>query len=184
MRRMGAMMVNYRQVFGGYFAVACIAALVSGGAVFGIARLDFKAKLSVSELGHQMALSAISAQAFIDANEKLAQLKKAQETLHQLDVTYSQRLLNEQNESQRLRDDLLTERRRVQFASADLATCELTINHTARAGSVGDVATVGLTRKGGLIVHDIRTGIKQDRAKISYLQGYIRDVVDQCKGAK
>lgn len=178
------MMVNYRQVFGGYFTVACIAALVSGGAVFGIARLDCKAKLSVSELGHQMALNAISAQAFIDANEKLAQLKKAQEALHQLDMTYNQRLLDEQNKSQRLRDDLLAERRRVQFASADLATCELTINHTARAGSVGDAATVGLTRKGGLIVLDIRTGIQRDRAKISYLQGYIRDVVDQCKGAK
>lgn len=184
MRRMGAVMVNYRQVFGGYLAVAFIAALVSGGAVFGIARMDFKAKLSVSELGHQMALSAISAQAFIDANEKLALLKKAQDTLHQLDVTYNQRLLNEQNESQRLRDDLLTERRRVRFASADLATCELSLNHTARAGSVGDAATIGLTRKGGLIVHDIRTGIQRDRAKISYLQGYIRDVVDQCKGAK
>ncbi|UNH25934.1 lysis protein [Moellerella wisconsensis] len=177
-------MVNYRHVLGGYLVVAFIAALVSGGAVFSIARLDFKTKLSVSELGHQMALSAISAQAFIDANEKLAQLKKAQESLHQLDVAYNQRLLDEQNKSQRLRDDLLTERRRVRFASADLATCEFTINHTARAGSVGDGTTVGLTRKGGLIVHDIRTGIKQDRAKISYLQGYIRDVVDQCKGTK
>lgn len=174
------MMMSYRHVLLGYLAVT----LISGGASVGITRLVYQSKLDATELGHQMALSAISAQAFIDANKKLAQLKKAQETLHQLDVTYNQRLLDEQNESQRLRDDLLTERRRVQFASADLATCELTINHTARAGSVGDAATVGLTRKGGLIVHDIRTGIKQDRAKISYLQGYIRDVVDQCKGAK
>ncbi|WP_273826867.1 lysis system i-spanin subunit Rz [Providencia rettgeri] len=174
------MMVSYRHVLLGYLAVA----LISGGASVGITRLVYQSKLDATELGHQMALNAISTQAFIDATEKLAQLKKAQETLHQLDMTYNQRLLDEQNESQRLRDDLLTERRRVQFASADLATCELTINHTARTGSVGDAATVGLTRKGGLIVHDIRTGIQRDRAKISYLQGYIRDVVDQCKGVK
>ena len=81
---MGAVMVNYRQVFGGYLAVAFIAALVSGGAVFGIARLDFKAKLSVSELGHQMALSAISAQAFIDANEKLIRTWFLQRFVHLL----------------------------------------------------------------------------------------------------
>ncbi|WP_272675379.1 lysis system i-spanin subunit Rz [Providencia sp. PROV092] len=173
-------MVNYCQVLLGYLAVA----LISGGVSVGITRLVYQSKLDATELGYQMALNAISTQAFIDATEKLAQLKKAQETLHQLDMTYNQRLLDEQNKSQRLRDDLLTERRRVQFASADLATCELTINHTARAGSLGDAATVGLTRKGGFIVHDIRTGIQRDRAKISYLQGYIRDVVDQCKGVR
>lgn len=170
-------MVSYRHVLLGYLTVS----LIIGGTAVGITRLIYQSKLDATELGHQMALSAISTQAFIDANEKLSQLKKAQETLHQLDVTYNQRLLNEQNESQRLRDDLLTERRRVQFASADLATCQLTINHTASTGRVGDAATVGLTRKGGLIVHDLRAGIKRDRAKISYLQGYICDVVKQCK---
>lgn len=171
------MMVSYHHVLLGYLAIA----LISGGAAVGITRLVYQSKLDATELGHQMALNAISAQAFIDATEKLAQLQKAQNTAHQLNVTYSQRLLDEQNDSQRLRDDLLTERRRVRFASADLATCQLTINNTARTSSVGDVAAVGLTRKGGLIVHDIRTGIKRDRAKISYLQGYIRDVIDQCK---
>ncbi|MTC57444.1 MULTISPECIES: lysis system i-spanin subunit Rz [Providencia] len=170
-------MVSYRHVLLGCFSVA----LISGGAAFGITRLVYQSKLDATKLGHQMTLNALSTQAFIDAAEKLAQLQKAQASLHQLDVAYNQRLLDEQNGSQRLRDDLLTERRRVRFANADLATCELAINHTARTGSVGDVATVGLTRKGGLIVHDLRAGIQQDRAKISYLQSYIHDVVKQCK---
>ncbi|MDD9341756.1 MAG: lysis system i-spanin subunit Rz [Providencia heimbachae] len=156
-------------------------ALISSGATYGITQLVYQSKLNVTNLGHQMAMNAIAVQAFIDTSEKLARLQRAQQTLHELNKTYSERLANEKNESQRLRDDLLSERRRVQFASADLATCQLTINHTATTGIVGDGATVGLTRKGGLIVHDIRIGIKEDRAKISYLQRYIRDVVNQCK---
>ncbi|BBG58870.1 bacteriophage lysis protein [Providencia rustigianii] len=174
------MMSSNRHALLAYIAVG----LVSGSMVFGATRLIYQSKLDATVLGHQMALNAISAQAFMDASDKLAQLQEAQSKLHQLDVTYNQRLSDEQNVSQSLRDDLLTERRRVRFASTDLATCKLAISSATSTSSVGDVASVGLTRKGGLIVHDIRTGIQQDRAKITYLQNYIVDIVNQCKVAK
>ncbi|MEY0304012.1 lysis system i-spanin subunit Rz [Providencia manganoxydans] len=155
--------------------------LFSIGGAFSISRMAYQSQLNSIKLGHQMALNAIAVQAFLDSSEKLARLHRAQQTLHELNQTFDERLANEKHESQRLRDDLLVERRRVQFASADLATCQLIRTDIASAGSVGDVATVGLTAKAGLLVHDIRTGIQQDHNKIAYLQGYIRDVVKQCK---
>lgn len=165
-----------------YTVLICVVvALIGSGTTFSISRMAYQSQLNSTKLGHQMALNAIAVQAFLDSSEKLARLHRAQQALHELNQTFDEQLANEKHESQRLRDDLLVERRRVQFASADLATCQLIRTDIASAGSVGDVATVGLTAKAGLLVHDIRTGIQQDHNKIAYLQGYIRDVVKQCK---
>lgn len=163
------------------FIRGALLVLFSALITFSVTRLTYQSRLNAEKLSHQMALNAITAEAFLATKDTLAQLKHAQEKHHQLDEIYLQRLSDEQNESQRLRDDLLTERRVVQFAKADLATCELTRNRTARTGSVGNDATVRLTQKAGLLVHDLRTDIQHDHAKITYLQGYIRDVVNQCK---
>ena len=166
------------------FVRGVILVLLSVLITFSVTRLTYQARLNAEKLSHQMALNAITTEAFLNTKNTLAQLNQAQKKQHQLDITYQQRLSDEQQNQQRLRDDLLTERRVVQFAKADLATCELTRAHTARPGSVGDDAPIRLTRKGGLIVQDLRTGIEQDRAKITYLQGYICDVVRQCEAVK
>lgn len=163
------------------FVRGVLLVLLSFIVTFSVTSSRYQARLNAEKLSHQMALNAITTEAFLTTKDTLAQLKRAQEKHHQLDEIYLQRLSDEQNESQRLRNDLLTERRVVQFAKADLATCELTRNRTARTGSVGNDATVRLTQKAGLLVHDLRTDIQHDHAKITYLQGYIRDVVNQCR---
>lgn len=177
MWKLGAMMNTPRLPLMGYVLIGLMCAI----ATFLVTKLVYQSKLDATNLSHQLALNLVTAQAFLDTTEKLHRQQKAQKTLQELNNQYSKDLENERNESQRLRDDLFNERRRVQFASADLATCELTGTYLTGAGGMGDASPVGLTRKGGLLVHDIRRGIKEDRAKITYLQRYITDVVKQCK---
>ena len=49
---------------------------------------------------------------------------------------------------------------------------------TAAAGSVGDGAGIELAPAAGLDVLDLREALIRDRAKIEYLQGYVRKITE------
>ena len=65
---------------------------------------------------------------------------------------------------------------RVRYVAASCPSPDLPA--TAATGSVGDGAGVELTPKAGLDVLDLREALIRDRAKIDYLQGYIRKITE------
>ncbi|MEQ1965428.1 lysis protein [Xenorhabdus khoisanae] len=92
--------------------------------------------------------------------------------LHELDTRHSQELANAKTEIDTLRADVAAGRRKLRIK----ATCP--VSETVTSGSVGDAGTVELTGETGSTVLDIRAGIINDRAKLRYLQDYIRS---QCQ---
>ncbi len=129
---------------------------------------------------HAKDLKAISDKAQEDTQKALNRLSESQRQVNALDKTYSEKLRHAQNANQLLRGDLVSGSRRLQFARADLATCQLTASHNRTTAGLDDAATVRLSGEAGLTIHDIRTGIISDRTKLSGLQDYVRDVVREC----
>ncbi|WP_426576030.1 lysis protein [Xenorhabdus stockiae] len=88
--------------------------------------------------------------------------------LHELDTKHTQELANAKTEIDRLRADIAAGRRKLRIQ----ATCP--VREATSSGSVGTPTSVELTGETGSTVLDIREGIINDRAKLSYLQEYIR----------
>ena len=65
---------------------------------------------------------------------------------------------------------------RVRYVAARCPSPDLPA--TAATGSVGDGAGVELTPKAGLDVLDLREALIRDRAKIEYLQAYVRKITE------
>ncbi|MDE9545169.1 lysis protein [Xenorhabdus bovienii] len=108
----------------------------------------------------------------ITENQQLADTINYQNThiemLHELDSKHTQELANAKTEIDTLRADVAAGRRKLRIQ----ATCP--VSETPSSGSVGDAITVELTGETGSTVLDIREGIINDRAKLRYLQRYIR----------
>ncbi|WP_340619135.1 lysis protein, partial [Xenorhabdus entomophaga] len=88
--------------------------------------------------------------------------------LHELDTRHTQELANAKIEIDTLRADVAAGRRKLRIK----ATCP--VRETATSGSVDDATAVELTGETGSTVLDIREGIINDRAKLRYLQDYVR----------
>ncbi|PHM52824.1 lysis protein [Xenorhabdus sp. KK7.4] len=88
--------------------------------------------------------------------------------LHELDSKHTQELANAKTEIDTLRADVAAGRRKLRIQ----ATCP--VREATSSGSVGTPTSVELTGETGSTVLDIREGIINDRAKLSYLQEYIR----------
>ena len=101
--------------------------------------------------------------------------------LASLDETTTGKLTDAQQENERLRrlygaaDD---ERKRLRI-EVRIARNDATVSAATGPGSVGDAASVELSAAAGSAVWDIRRAMIEDRAKIDYLQGYIRTVTTQ-----
>lgn len=142
---------------------------------------SFTREISQLKARHAGDLKAMSDKAQEDTQKALNRLSESQRQVQALDKTYTEKLRNEAIINQRLRADLTSGNRRLQFARADLATCQLTAGDHRTTAGVDDGATVRLSGEAGLIIHDIRTGILSDRTKLSGLQDYVRDVVRECR---
>ena len=94
--------------------------------------------------------------------------------LTQLGQKSSEDLANEKQKAKALADAVNSGTRKLRITSANLATCQLTKGSQESTGSMGNAASIELSREGGRIVSDIRVGIIEDRAKIKYLQEYIK----------
>ena len=67
---------------------------------------------------------------------------------------------------------------RVRYVRAQCPNPSADLPATATTGSVGDGAGVELAPAAGLDVLDLREALIRDRAKIEYLQGYIRKITE------
>ncbi|WP_099131694.1 MULTISPECIES: lysis system i-spanin subunit Rz [Xenorhabdus] len=130
---------------------------------------------------HAAQLVAINQKVHSETLAAIQQMKDAQNRAAQLDEYYSGKLAHVTEKNAALRADIIAGHRRVQIATANLATCQLTQNRDTRPRRMGDGTQVELTAKAGRAIYDIRTGIIKDQAKLDYLQQYVRDVVRQCK---
>uniref|UniRef100_UPI003BF617DD lysis protein n=1 Tax=Xenorhabdus entomophaga TaxID=3136257 RepID=UPI003BF617DD len=86
---------------------------------------------------------------------------------------HTQELANAKIEIDTLRADVAAGRRKLRIK----ATCP--VSETVTSVSVGATTTVELTGETGSTVLDIRAGIINDRAKLRYLQDYIKTECQQ-----
>ena len=129
---------------------------------------------------------AITTKAQQDTAAALQRTKDAQTAAAALDAEWQEKYDNALKENADLRGDVSSGNRRVRILTANLATAELAARQHAASGnsstgSVGDAAGVELSAAAGQRVLDIRAGIISDQAKLTYLQGYVRGVVNMCK---
>ncbi|OKP02596.1 lysis protein [Xenorhabdus eapokensis] len=89
--------------------------------------------------------------------------------LHELDTRHTQELAHAKTEIDTLRADVAAGRRKLRIQAA----CP-SVSKTVTSGSVVNATTVELSRETGQAVLDIREGIINDRAKLRYLQEYVR----------
>lgn len=128
------------------------------------------------------------------------------ETLRQTAEANAAVILKQQQESQALADELAgwdksttgkltdaqqeNERLRRLYGAADderkrlrievvVARNDATVSAATGSGSVGDATSVELSPAAGSAVWDLRKMMIEDRAKIDYLQGFIRTVTTQ-----
>ncbi|EDX0898914.1 lysis protein [Salmonella enterica subsp. enterica] len=105
------------------------------------------------------------------ANATITDMTKRQRDAAALDAKYTKELADAQTRNTDLQRRLASGGRvRVKGRCAVPASTT-----TARPGSVGNAATVELSRDSGQNVLDIRAGIISDQAKLRYLQQYITE---------
>lgn len=96
--------------------------------------------------------------------------------LVELDTKHTQELSHALQENRRL-EDLYSaadgERRRLRI-EVIVARNDATVSATTGTGSVGDAASLELSGEAGRSVWDIRRGMIEDRAKLEYLQGFVK----------
>ncbi|MCG3464033.1 lysis protein [Xenorhabdus bovienii] len=88
--------------------------------------------------------------------------------LHEMDAKHIRELDNAKSEIDTLRADVAAGRRKLRIK----AVCP--VHETTSSGGVGTPTTVELSRESGQAVLDIREGIINDRAKLRYLQEYVK----------
>ncbi|EJX0602387.1 lysis protein [Salmonella enterica] len=104
------------------------------------------------------------------ANATITDMTKRQRDVAALDAKYTKELADAQTRNTDLQRRLAAGGRvRVE------GRCSVPTSTTSSSpGSVGDAATVELSKGAGQNVLDIRAGIISDQAKLKYLQEYIR----------
>ena len=162
--------------------VSIVVALAAGIALtWWIEGMRWDKDVSSLNESHTLAMKAISDKAVVDlaaANQRTAE---AQASAAELDKKHTEELANELATNEALRADVAAGTRRVRIAEANLATSQLTRGNNTGAGGVGNAAQVELSAAGGRAVLDLRASTIKDDQVIQYLQGYITDVVKQCK---
>ncbi|WP_416777413.1 lysis protein [Xenorhabdus budapestensis] len=140
-----------------FTAGVVIALMISSAAAF-LYRSDYKKQLSIN-------------------SDQITEIQQLTDTidyqsthidmLHELDNKHTQELANAKTEIDTLRADVAAGRRKLRIQ----ATCP--VREATSSSSVVDAITVELTGEAGSTVLDIREGIINDRAKLSYLQEYV-----------
>ncbi|QVQ10277.1 lysis protein [Salmonella enterica subsp. enterica serovar Paratyphi B str. CFSAN000540] len=108
------------------------------------------------------------------ANATITDMTKRQRDVAALDAKYTKELADAKAENDALQRRLASGGR-VRVKGRCTVPASTT---TASPGSVGNAATVELSRDSGQNVLDIRAGIISDQAKLKYLQEYVRT---QCR---
>ncbi|HFV1035000.1 TPA: lysis protein [Escherichia coli] len=101
------------------------------------------------------------------ANATIADMRKRQRDVAELDARYTKELADANATIESLRADVSAGRKRLQVA----ATCA---KSTTGAGSMGDGESPRLTADAELNYYRLRSGIDRITAQVNYLQEYIR----------
>lgn len=171
--------------------VLAVAVVLTGVLTWRITANSYESDISEIEKKHadQIAeyernIGVIKSKGMEDTAAALQRMKEAQDALAALDQQKSKELANAKAENDALMRDVADGTRRVRILQTSLAGCSSgvgTAGGDTSTGSMGDGATVELTRDASKTVLDLREGIISDQAKLTYLQTYVRDVVKQCK---
>ena len=171
--------------------VLALSVAIAGFAVWTISSKIHNSKLAEIEKKHaeqigqyERNIGAIKAKAQEETAAAMARMKDAQDALARLDQQKSEELAHAQAENDALKRDVADGSRRVRILKTSLAGCDASASTAGRdstSRSVGDAAAVELTADFGSNVLDLRQGIIDDQAKLTYLQSYVKDVVKQCK---
>ena len=101
------------------------------------------------------------------ANATIADMRKRQRDVAELDARYTKELADANATIESLRADVSAGRKRLQV----FATCA---KSTTGASSMGDGESPGLTADAELNYYRLRSGIDRITAQVNYLQEYIR----------
>ena len=135
------------------------------------------------EAAKQAKQRAEEARAVAEATDKLRTAvhawRDAQTSfLSTLDARITKEVSDAVEENNRRRAAVAAGAVRVRYVAARCPDPGPDLPAAASAGGVGDGAGVELTPKAGLDVLDLREALIRDRAKIDYLQGYIRKITE------
>ncbi|MEC5321108.1 lysis system i-spanin subunit Rz [Brenneria populi subsp. brevivirga] len=156
-------------------ALALVVGIAAGGALcWWIMSTSYDADIAKLKSDHALALKSVSDKATADSEAARGREHGFQQQIAALDAARTKEREDAKREADKLRADVVSGKRRVQFAKADLATCQLSAGTVSGAGSLGDAAAVKLSTTVGRNILDIRAGINDDQAKLVYLQDYIR----------
>ena len=151
---------------------------VLGAAFVGQREITASVRIEAAEQAKQRAEEA---RAVAEATDKLRTAvhawRDAQTAfLSTLDARITKEVSDAVEENNRRRAAVAAGTVRVRYVAARCPSPDLPA--TATAGSVGDGAGIELAPKAGLDVLDLREALIRDRAKIDYLQGYIRKITE------
>ncbi|MBA5202206.1 lysis protein [Pectobacterium aroidearum] len=152
-----------------------VAGIIAGGAFcWWITSTSYDADIATLKSEHALVLKSVSDKATTDSEAARRREHGFQQQIAALDAEHTKERENAQSENAKLAADIAAGRRRVQFAKAELATCELSSGAVLSASSMGNATALRLSPVAGRNILDIRAGIKDDQAKLLYLHDYIR----------
>ena len=151
---------------------------VLGAAFVGQREITASVRIEAAEQARQR---ADEARAVAEATDKLREAvhawRDAQTAfLSTLDARITKEVSDALEENNRRRSAVAAGTVRVRYVAARCPGPDLPA--TAATGSVGDGAGVELAPAAGLDVLDLREALIKDRAKIEYLQGYVRKITE------
>ncbi|MEQ6970764.1 lysis system i-spanin subunit Rz [Pectobacterium polaris] len=152
-----------------------VAGVVAGGAFcWWITSTSYDADIATMKTKHALVLKSASDKAAADSEAARGREHNFQQQIAALDAERTKEREDAKRENERLRNDIVSGKRRVQFASAALATCEQSAGAVRSARGMGNATAVQLSPVAGRNILDIRAGINDDQAKLVYLHEYIR----------
>ena len=151
---------------------------VLGAAFIGQREITASVRIEAAEQAKQRAEEARAVAEATDRLRTAVHAWRDSQTafLSTLDARLTKEVLDAVEENNRRRAAVAAGTVRVRYVAARCPSPDLPA--TAATGSVGDGAGVELAPAAGLDVLDLREALIRDRAKIEYLQGYVRKITE------